>query len=70
MNFTVEEYIEGRFLPRPYEQLKKPYTDFRRKYKTEVVVDENDPRSIQEQAKEIYGDGSKPKFRNSEFYKK
>ena len=53
-----------------YEQLEKRYTDFRRKYKNVVVVDENDPRSIQEQIEEIFGDGPEPKFRNPEFDKK
>ena len=53
-----------------YEQLEKRYTDFRRKYKNVVVVDENDHRSIQEQIKEIFGDGPDPKFRNPEFDKK
>ena len=69
LGLTVEEYIEGRFLPKMYEQLEKRYTDFRRKYKNVVVVDENDPRSIQEQIKEIFGDGPDPKFRNPEFDK-
>lgn len=70
LGLTVEEYIEGRFLPKMYEQLEKRYTDFRRKYKNVVVVDENDPRSIQEQIEEIFGDGPEPKFRNPEFDKK
>ena len=70
LGLTVEEYIEGRFLPKMYEQLEKRYTDFRRKYKNVVVVDENDHRSIQEQIKEIFGDGPDPKFRNPEFDKK
>lgn len=62
LGLTVEEYIEGRFLPKIY--------DFRRKYKNVVVFDENDPRSIQEQIKEIFGDSPEPKFRNPEFDKK
>ena len=70
LGLTVEEYIEGRFLPKIYKQLEKRYTDFRRKYKNVVVVDENDHRSIQEQIKEIFGDGPDPKFRNPEFDKK
>ena len=70
LGLTVEEYIEGRFLPKIYERLEKRYTDFRRKYKNVVVVDENDPRPIQEQIKEIFGDGPEPKFRNPEFDKK
>ena len=70
LGLTVEEYIEGRFLPKIYERLEKRYTDFRRKYKNVVVVDENDHRSIQEQIKEIFGDGPEPKFRNPEFDKK
>ena len=70
LGLTVDEYIEGRFLPKMYARLERRYTDLRRKYKNVVVVDENDPRPIQEQIKEIFGDGPEPKFRNPEFDKK
>lgn len=69
LNMTAEEFIEKRFLPKQRERLEKRYTDFRRKYKNIVVIDENDPRPIREQIIDIFGEGPEPHFSNPEFRK-
>lgn len=70
LEMSAEEFIEKRFLPMQKERLEKRYTDFRRKYKNIVVVDENDPRPIREQIIDIFGEGPVPHFSNPEFRKK
>ena len=44
--------------------------DYRRKYQNIVVADENDARPIEEQLRDIFGDGPTPEFSNPEFRKK
>lgn len=48
----------------------KLYKDYRRKYQNIVVADENDARPIEEQLRDIFGDGPIPEFSNPEFRKK
>lgn len=70
LDMTAEEFIHKRFLPQQYARLEKRYTDFRRKYKNVVVIEEDDPRSIREQIIDIFGEGPVPHFSNPEFRKK
>lgn len=70
LEMTAEEFIEKRFLPQQKERLEKRYTDFRRKYANIVVIEEDDPRSVREQIKDIFDEGPKPHFSNPEFRKK
>ncbi len=70
LDMTVEEFIHKRFLPQQYARLEKRYTDFRRKYKNIVVIEEDDPRPIREQIIDIFGEGPVPHFSNPEFRKK
>lgn len=70
LDMTVEEFIHKRFLPQQYARLEKQYTDFRRKYKNIVVIEEDDPRPIREQIIDIFGEGPVPHFSNPEFRKK
>lgn len=70
LDITAEEFIHKRFLPQQYARLEKRYTDFRRKYKNIVVIEEDDPRSIREQIIDIFGEGPVPHFSNPEFRKK
>lgn len=70
LDMTAEEFIQKRFLPKQRERLEKRYKDFRRKYQNIVVVDEDDPRPIQEQIIDIFGEGPVPHFSNPEFRKK
>lgn len=70
LDMTVEEFIHKRFLPQQYARLEKRYTDFRRKYKDIVVIEEDDPRPIREQIIDIFGEGPVPHFSNPEFRKK
>lgn len=70
LEMTADEFIEKRFLPQQKERLEKRYTDFRRKYKNVVVVEEDDPRPIREQITDIFGEGPEPHFSNPEFRKK
>ena len=64
---TVEEYVNGRFLPKLYERLGKRYEDFRHKYQNVAVIEEDDPRPVREQIVSIFGEGPEPRFRNPEF---
>ena len=64
---TVEEFIHKRFLPQQYARLEKRYTDFRRKNKNIVVIEQDDPRPIREQIIDIFGEGPVPHFSNPEF---
>lgn len=64
---TVEEYVNGRFLPKLYERLGKRYENFRRKYQNIAVIEEDDPRPVREQIVSIFGEGPEPRFRNPEF---
>lgn len=70
LDIMAEEFIHKRFLPQQYARLEKRYTDFRRKYKNIVVIEEDDPRSIREQIIDIFGEGPVPHFSNPEFRKK
>lgn len=70
LDMTVDEFIHKRFLPQQYDRLEKRYTDFRRKYKNMVVIEEDDPRPIREQIIDIFGEGPVPHFSNPEFRKK
>lgn len=70
LDMTVEEFIHKRFLPQQNARLEKRYTDFRRKYKNIVVIEEDDPRPIREQIIDIFGEGPVPHFSNPEFRKK
>ena len=57
-------------MPMLEEKKEKRYKDYRRKYQNIVVVDENNARPIEEQLREIFGDGPTPEFLNPEFRKK
>lgn len=67
LGMTVEEYVNGRFLPKLYERLGKRYEDFRHKYQNVAVIEEDDPRPVREQIVSIFGEGPEPRFRNPEF---
>ena len=70
LKMTAEEFVNERFIPKEAEKLGKRYKDYRRKYQNIVVADENDARPIEEQLRDIFGDGSTPEFSNPEFRKK
>lgn len=70
LNMTAEEFVNERFIPKEAEKRGKRYKDYRRKYHNIVVADENDSRSIEEQLRDIFGDGPTPEFLNPEFRKK
>ncbi len=70
LEMNADEFIEKRFLPQQKERLEKRYTDFRRKYKNIVVIEDDDPRPIREQITNIFWDGPEPHFSNPEFRKK
>ncbi len=70
LEMSTQEFIEKRFLPTQKEKLEKRYTDFRRKYKNIVVIEEDDPRPVREQIIDIFGEGPEPHFSNHEFRKK
>ena len=61
---TVEEYIEEHFIPEFIEEKAKRYESYRAyfemAYSNVLVVDEDDPRSIEEQLIEKFGNGDKP----------
>ena len=67
LGMTAEEYVNGRFLPKLYKRLGKRYEDFRRKYQSVAVIEEDDPRPVREQIVSIFGEGPEPRFRNPEF---
>ena len=70
LDMTAEEFINERFIPKEAEKRGKRYKDYRRKYQNIVVADENDIRPIEEQLRDIFGDGPTPEFSNPEFRKK
>ena len=70
LEMTAEEFINERFIPKEAEKRGKRYKDYRRKYQNIVVADENDTRPIEEQLRDIFGDGPTPEFSNPEFRKK
>lgn len=57
-------------MPMLEEKKEKRYKDYRRKYQNIVVVDEDDSRAIEEQLRDMFGDGPIPEFPNLEFRKK
>ena len=66
----AEEFINERFIPKEADKRGKRYKDYRRKYQNIVVADETDARPLEEQLREIFGDGPTPEFSNPEFRKK
>lgn len=70
LDMTAEEFINERFIPKEAEKRGKRYKDYRRKYQNIVVADENDTRPIEEQLRDMFGDGPTPEFSNPEFRKK
>ena len=70
LDMTEEEFINERFIPKEAEKRGKRYKDYRRKHQNIVVADENDARPIEEQLRDIFGDGPIPEFSNPEFRKK
>lgn len=58
---TTEEYITERFIPEFLEEKAKRYQEYReyfeREYPNVLVVDEDDPRPIEEQLIEKFGNG-------------
>ena len=52
------------------EKRGKRYKDYRRKYQNIVVADETETRPIEEQLRDMFGDGPTPEFSNPEFRKK
>ena len=70
LEMTSEEFVSERFIPKEAEKRGKRYKDYRRKYQNIVVVDEADSRSIEEQLRDIFGDGPTPEFLSPEFRKK
>lgn len=70
LDMTAEEFINERFIPKEAEKRGKRYKDYRRKYQNIVVADENDARPIEEQLRDMFGDGPTPEFSNPEFRKK
>lgn len=70
LNMTARDFADTRFMPMLEEKKEKRYKDYRRKYQNIVVADENDIRPIEEQLRDIFGDGPTPEFSNSEFRKK
>lgn len=70
LNMTSREFADTRFMPMLEEKKEKRYKDYRRKHQNIVVVDEDDSRAIEEQLREIFGDGPTPEFFNPEFRKK
>lgn len=67
---TTEEFVNERFIQKEAEKRGKRYKDYRRIYQNIVVADENDARLIEEQLRDIFGDGPIPGFSNPEFRKK
>ena len=63
-------YVDGFRQTEIAEELGKRYKDYRRKYQNIVVADEKDTRPIEEQLRDIFGDGPIPEFSNPEFRKK
>lgn len=61
---SVEEYLEKYFIPEFLQEKEKRYAscleNFEREYPNVLIVDEDDPRSIEEQLIEKFGDGEKP----------
>ena len=70
LEMTAEEFVNERFIPKEAEKRGKRYKDYRRKYQNIVVADENDMRPIEEQLRDMFGDGPIPEFSNPEFRKK
>lgn len=70
LEMTAEEFVNERFIPKEAEKRGKRYKDYRRKYQNIVVADENDARPIEEQLRDMFGDGPMPEFSNPEFRKK
>ena len=70
LDMTTEEFVNERFIPKEAEKRGKRYKDYRRKYQNIVVADETDMRPIEEQLRDIFGDGPTPEFSNPEFRKK
>ena len=64
LEMTAEEFVNERFIPKEAEKRGKRYKDYRRKYQNIVVADENDARPIEEQLRDIFGDGPIPEFSN------
>ena len=73
---SVEEYLEKYFIPEFLQEKEKRYASYRenfeREYPNVLIVDEDDPRSIEEQLIEKFGDGEKPvvKRKKINFFKK
>ena len=61
---SVEEYLEVYFIPEFLQEKEKRYAsyceNFEREYPNVLIVDEDDPRSIEEQLIEKFGNGEKP----------
>jgi hypothetical protein len=61
---SVEEYLEVYFIPEFLQEKEKRYASYRenfeRAYPNVLIVDEDDPRSIEEQLIEKFGIGEKP----------
>ena len=70
LEMTSEKFVSERFIPKEAEKRGKRYKDYRRKHQNIVVADENDTRPIEEQPRDIFGDGPIPEFSNPEFRKK
>ena len=70
LNMTARDFADTRFMPMLEEKKEKRYKDYRRKYQNIVVADENDARPIEEQLRDIFGDGPIPEFLSPEFRKK
>ena len=70
LDMTAEEFINERFIPKEAEKRGKRYKDYRRKYQNIVVADETDARPIEEQLRDMFGDGPIPELSNPEFRKK
>ena len=63
-NLTAEEYLEEYFIPEFIEEKSKRYASYRayfeKEYPNVLVVNEDDPRSIEEQIIEMFGNGDRP----------
>ena len=70
LNMTARDFADTRFMPMLEEKKEKRYKDYRRKYQNIVVADETDMRPIEEQLRDIFGDGPTLDFSNPEFRKK
>ena len=70
LNMTARDFADTRFMPMLEEKKEKRYKDYRRKYQNIVVADASDTRPIEEQLRDMFGDGPIPEFSNPEFRKK